>query len=114
MRRIFITLLLSMTTNVFAAEYRIDQFELRDGFDFSFILSHSKDKQYFINIDCQSFFQKMDFYQRQKGKDMLVKEYFITINECENIMQATDQCLKETGLACFNTDEEYFGCECLD
>ena len=114
MKKLSVALLLIQCLNlsVWAQEVEIDRITVMQGFDIRFKLDHSAQSEEYIILDCQSFFQKFDFYNKQNN---LLFENYITINECEFLYQKTISCLKEHKRKCFNSDDIFSqDCECSE
>ena len=84
------------------ANFDVDQIEIIPTFDVNFLLTNSEDDRYYINLNCQSFFQKLDFYA-QDGS--LLDENYITIQECEQVYLNTLQCLETDQHKCLDPND---------
>ena len=107
MKKILISLILA--TPLYANTYLFDKMTTVDNLDANFIMDNSNNSDYFANLDCQSFFQKFDFYEN----DQLITENFLTISECEFIYKETLQCFQDGKSKCFSTESIFkTGCDC--
>lgn len=98
----FILILILLGIKPLYAQFNIDQMETIASFEANFLLTNTQDDRYYINLNCQSFFQKLDFYT-QDGS--LLNENYITINECEQIYLNTLACLENAQHKCLNPDD---------
>lgn len=107
MKKILISLIFA--TPLYANTYLFDQIATVEDLDANFIMDNSNNSDYFANLDCQSFFQKLDFYEN----DQLITENFLNISECEFIYGEILQCFKEGKSKCFSTENIFKqGCDC--
>jgi hypothetical protein len=105
--KVIITTLCLVALNSFAANL-FDEITIVDGFETNYSIS-SKSHDYRINLECQSFFNKFDIY----NKDELISERYITRKECEVLETKTRICLKEKKQVCFNDVDIYEAkCNC--
>lgn len=105
-------LLLCLTFAANAAKLEVDQMTLIENYDLKFILESSSSQLSHIELDCQSFFQKVDFFD-ENGQ--VSSENFISINECEYLYQQTYSCLKKQKSKCFDSDFLFRdSCDCED
>ena len=78
-----------------------------------FKLTHSKDEGHYAILDCQSFFQKMDFYTPSDSNG-IVLENFITMDECEEIYSNIKWCFEQNKNKCFDPNAVLMqSCECI-
>lgn len=78
-------------------------------FDLRFLGIDAEDGQKFIDIDCQSFLHKLDFYQ----DGQLTFENYISERECAEILETFGACIEEEGFMCVDSkDIHKFYCEC--
>jgi hypothetical protein len=107
----FILLIILSTIPVWALENEFNQMENYNGHYGMFKLTHSKDDSHYAILDCQSYFQKMDFKDSQ-GETMA--ENFITMDECEEIYSNIKWCFQQNKNKCFDSDAVLIqSCECL-
>lgn len=84
-----------------AAKLEVDQMSLQENYELKFILLANKPNTGHIELDCQSFFKKVDFFD-QYGK--MLSENFISINECEYLYEQTYSCLQKNKVKCISTE----------
>lgn len=99
--RLITTLLYLVALNTIASN-SFDSITKLEGFETNYSLT-SKEHNYKINLECQSFFNKFDIYE---GKN-IVSERYITRKECEVLETKARVCLKEMSQVCFNDDNIY-------
>ena len=99
MHKIF-AFLLFLSLPLWAQIISIDEIKPVSGYTAKFSLEDSTSND-FVILDCQSFFQKADFHDRN-GK--LTSENFITIGECEYLFNITNTCLANGQVKCFDAD----------
>ena len=84
----------------------------KSGFSNMFNLETNKKESGHISLDCQSFIQKVDFFDK---KGSLYSENYISINECQYLYNQTLKCLKTNKQKCFNPDYIFnTDCECSE
>lgn len=106
-----ILLLLFFTLPATALEFEYNQIENFQGSYGMFKLTHSKDSQHFAILDCQSYFQKIDF---KKTPNETLAENFITMDECELIYGNIKWCFEQNKNKCFDSDAVLLqSCECI-
>jgi len=93
-----------------ADEFTYNKISRHIDFESMFKISSDQDLSNHAILDCQSFFQKMDF----KDKDgQLIFENVISINECEYLYDNITACIKESKTKCIDSDDLYNeSCEC--
>ena len=105
-----IILLCFLSLEVFAFKIEFNKIELEQQWDAKFLLSSSKHKAEGI-LDCQSFFNKLDFYS---ASGQLISENFVFPDECEEIYSRTIYCLENYGSQCFDSQNIFNNsCDCL-
>ncbi len=82
--------------------------KLVEGFDGIFILSNPKDVSRKLRLDCQSFFHKLDFYDKQNN---MIHENFISFGECEYLYENFSTCIAQEKTKCVDT-EDIFNKDC--
>lgn len=106
-----ILLLILFTQPVHALQFEFNQIESYQGSYGMFKLSHSKNEDFFAILDCQSYFQKMDF---KEVPNITLAENFITMDECESIYGNIKWCFEQNKNKCFDSDAVLLqSCECL-
>lgn len=61
-------------------------------------------------LDCQSFFQKLDF---KNSEDSLHQEYYITQSECKYIYDVIQMCLEKQQSKCLDSEDIFNPtCQC--
>jgi hypothetical protein len=110
MVKVIIMSILVMSLNVQAKDFWFDQISTVPDFEINFLLDNSIHSKYRANLDCQSFNKKLDFYT---NSGQLLKEYYITMNECEYIYLQTLTCFDKNKPKCLNTNNLLkSGCDC--
>ncbi len=109
----FIVLLLVSISALAASdvvyEVKYDSLELIEEFDYNFSLTSSEEPLARVNLDCQSFFKKYDFYQ----ENQLVVEHYISVNECEALYYNFFLCIQDNGYKCIDASDPYRQeCDC--
>lgn len=106
-----ILLVIFISFPAWSIEREFNQIENYNGQYGMFKLSHSKENNHFAILDCQSFFQKMDFYT---ANDDIVLENFITMDECEEIYSNIKWCFEQNKNKCFDPNTVLMqSCECM-
>jgi hypothetical protein len=102
-------LLLFFSLTTFANTLNVEQMTTVRGFDLSFKLSPSTPNGHIV-LDCQSYFQKLDFYNQSSH---LIFENYITIDECQELYLNTKSCLEKQGNKCFDSNNIFDeSCSC--
>lgn len=93
-----------------AAKLEVNQMTPQEDYNYKFILEAQQPSAGHIELDCQSFIHKADFFN-QEGK--ILSENFISINECEYLYEQTYNCLKKNEVKCIDSDYLFReGCGC--
>lgn len=80
------------------------------GFDGIFILTNGSSNQGEVHLDCQSYFQKLDFYDE---KSQLLFENYISLSECEYLYKNFSNCLQKEKIKCIDSDDIFNeNCQC--
>jgi len=88
----------------------IDRIEVVPEFDINFILSDSLNDTFYINLNCQYFLQKYDFYHKT---GQLIIENYININECAALYENITLCIESSGYKCIDFDNPFEqSCRC--
>ena len=103
-----ILLALFLSTSVFATTLDITKMTLEENFELRFLLEGTTPNTGHIILDCQSYFQKVDFFD---GAGTAISENVISINECEYLYDVVNKCLLQNKVKCFDTDH-LFNDEC--
>lgn len=99
-------LLYSISTN--ALQLNIKSMDNYESFEAMFVLTDPAKLSAYAFLDCQSYFQKFDF----KNKDgKIIHENYITINECEYLFDNIRSCLKNHQNKCVSS-EDIFNQDC--
>lgn len=107
----YILLIIFFTLPVQALQFEFNQIENLDGNYGMFKLTHSKDDINFAILDCQSYFQKIDF---KKVPNINLAENYITMDECESIYGNIKWCFEQNKNKCLDSDAVLLqSCECL-
>lgn len=92
----------------FGIQMNITSIQAIEDFDARFLLTSSQENQSVV-LDCQSFFQKIDFFV----DDEIQSENFISINECEWLFDKTRACLRRNREVCLDSDDLWSdSCKC--
>lgn len=97
---------LSLNISV-AKTYNVDHIKNLSDFYGVFILT-SKSQSEKIKLDCQSYFQKLDFLD---ANDNIIFENYITYGECEYLYENFNQCLSTEKAKCVDS-EDIFNQDC--
>ena len=98
--KIYILILLLFSFQTTAEEFKFDGLSPIADFEASFMLSNSTNSSYHAVLDCQSFFKKFDIYSNVGDR---LEEYFLTMNECEQIYLNVVACLEKEEFKCLDT-----------
>lgn len=105
----FLTLLCA-NVSAQTKQFTVDRMSILPDFTQSFLLTNSKPNSYYGILDCQSFFQKLDFYDLD---GLLITENFITINECIQFYEVTARCIEKNNTKCFDMSDIFSpNCNC--
>jgi len=104
----FIILLL-LSNLAIAETFEFNRMDSFADFEIKFLLTHETDNSNQAVLDCQSFIQKLDFFDEQGS---LVSENVIDITECEQIYNNTVSCFNNKQNKCFDT-EDIFNTACV-
>ena len=97
-------------SSVEAAQYDFQRISIEPGFNVKFQLINTTHNLYNGVLDCQSFFQKLDFL----AQGSLIEEHYISINECEFFYEKINECLTLEEKICFDTTNLFkANCDCL-
>lgn len=108
--KILILLPLLLSSLAFASTLEVEKMTAEENFELRFRLVSSQKSDGHAILDCQSFFQKLDFFD---SKGEVTSENYININECEYLHQQTVQCLLKEKKKCFDSDFIFYdACEC--
>ena len=92
-------LLIFILSSSYAGDFHIKKISLDEGFAYNFTLE-TDNKQNFIDLDCQSFLHKIDFYKNNQ----IIAENFIDIHECSYIYEVTTNCIEKYQTRCINPE----------
>lgn len=105
---ILLTLILS--SQAMAISLEVSKMNLEEDFQLKFKLSSDNQKDGHAILDCQSYFQKIDFYDKD---DKIVSDNVISIGECEYIHDVIAQCLAANKDKCLDSEDVFNdSCEC--
>ena len=90
----------------------VEKMTTDENFELRFLLEGSQQSEGHVVLDCQSFFQKIDFFD-SNGK--ITSENFISINECEYLHEQTVSCLQKEKKKCFDSEFIFYDeCDCQE
>ncbi len=98
-RILLIQFLLFFSFCINANEIKINQMVLMDNFHAKFHLKSTKKDSPSIVLDCQSFINKLDFYDKNQMK---TSDNIIGNDECETMYNHVNRCLDSKGIKCFD------------
>lgn len=97
-----------VTANAYTNEY--SNIEVHPEFEVKFLLTHETDHEDAIVLDCQSFLNKIDFFD---SHDQLISENFIDIHQCEEIYLNTMSCFDQGLPKCIKPEDIFSkSCNC--
>lgn len=109
MIKIILALLISLNANALSIKVNTIEIDPLISGKFKAFSSENLDAGYAL-IDCQSFFQKADFYN---AKSSLLSENYISVHECTEIYANIKSCLKQSKIKCLDSNYLFdTGCEC--
>ncbi|MBD64609.1 MAG: hypothetical protein CME62_05355 [Halobacteriovoraceae bacterium] len=105
-----ITLLLLVSTGLCAGQFEINVMEIEPDFALKFNLYNDQQTQQTAVLDCQSFFQKFDIFDKYH---QVTHENFLTISECYKIYENTVNCLEAGHVKCIDSSDIFNNkCSC--
>jgi hypothetical protein len=91
-------------------QYNYNEINKVDQYDALFKITNSSSQSNYTKLDCQSFIQKLDTYDKN---DQRVYENFITVNECEDLYFKFTRCIEDNGKLCIDNNNIFkFECDC--
>ncbi len=105
-----ILFLLFISTYSIAQTIDVTKIVQKEEFGLMFKLENERHPDGHISLDCQSFLQKIDFFDSSGN---LYSENYIDINECEYLFRQTQKCIETQAVKCFDPDYIFNNsCEC--
>lgn len=93
-----------------AAQYTIDTMTVVPDYDANFYLKHSQNQSFYFNLDCQSYFNKIDLYN--SAGDLVIENY-ISTGECYYLWENINECIAKEGGKCLDTEDVFNpSCQC--
>lgn len=109
LKNLFLCLILMISvSSVSARSFIINSISNLPDYEASFLLTNSKTTDYYLTLDCQSYFNKLDGFDAA-GK--LITEHFISTGECYYLWENVKNCIQTAGSKCINT-EDLFNPDC--
>lgn len=100
---------LMLAGGVNAKTVTIDTLEPYEFFDYRFISEDIGNPKKFIDLDCQSFLHKLDFYEN----DEIISENYVSVSECQYLFETFHSCIKEVGFMCVDSGNLFKSfCDC--
>lgn len=110
MKRIILLSLFLTYSYAHSETFNYTSIQSIEGFDGIFNLTNQNDENRKLRLDCQSFFHKLDFYNKQ---DQMLFENYISFGECEYLFDNFNKCLKNEKIKCVDTEDIFNeSCQC--
>jgi len=110
MKKYILLIILFMYSHAYTETFNYTVMENVEGFDGIFILSNPNDDARKLQLDCQSFFHKLDIHDKNNN---LLSENFISFGECEFLFENFNSCLNQDKIKCVDTEDMFnLDCEC--
>ena len=110
MKKIILLTTLLIQSYSHAETFQYDSISNFEDFDGIFILSNTHDDSRKIKLDCQSYFQKVDIFDRQ---NTMLSENYITYGECEYLYKTITECLETENSKCVDSEDIFnSSCKC--
>ncbi|MBT4792646.1 MAG: hypothetical protein HON90_13820 [Halobacteriovoraceae bacterium] len=102
--------LLLLSFPLFANQLQVDSIESMPGLEANFTLKDTSDDSFSGNLNCQSFFKKLDLYDIH---EQMVSENYLTMQECRFFYNSITKCIDSGQYKCIDFDNLFNNsCSC--